>query len=75
MVNIVYELRRPFMKSFPTVEKDYNLIKTIKMLQKEMIRVGIKEGLTSEKTLNISRKLDTYILKYQYNDNFTEPVS
>jgi len=75
MVNIVYELRRPFMKSFPTVEKDYNLIKTIKMLQKEMIRMGIKEGLTSEKTLNISRKLDTYILKYQYNDNFTEPVS
>ncbi len=30
-----------------------------------MIRVGIREGLNSEKTLNISRELDKYIAKYQ----------
>ena len=53
------------MISSLTVEKDYDLLKTIKFLRKEMIRVGIQEGLTSEKTLNISRKLDIYITKYQ----------
>lgn len=53
------------MRSSVSIEKDYELLKTIKFLQKEMICVGIQEGLTSEKTLNISRKLDTYITKYQ----------
>lgn len=62
------------MISSLTFEKDYDLLKTIKFLRKEMIRVGIQEGLTSEKALNISRKLDIYILKYQNIDNFTESV-
>ncbi len=55
------------MISSLTVDKDYDLLKTINILRQEMIRVGIKEGLTSERTVNISRKLDIYIMKYQNN--------
>lgn len=41
------------------------LLNTIESLRNEMIRIGNKEGLTSEKTLEISQKLDTFISKYQ----------
>lgn len=46
-------------------EKECNLIKTIESLREEMIRIGIKEGLTNEKTIQISQQLDTFITKYQ----------
>lgn len=46
-------------------ENEDDVLKTIKFLRKEMIHSGIQEGLTSEKTLSISRKLDIYITKYQ----------
>lgn len=42
-----------------------NLLIVIKALRNEMIHTGMKEGLTSEKTLAISQKLDTYISRYQ----------
>jgi hypothetical protein len=37
----------------------------IESLRKEMIRIGIQEGLTSKRTVQISQKLDKYISKYQ----------
>lgn len=37
------------------------LLTCIETLRKEMIRVGIQEGLTSKNTIKISRKLDIYI--------------
>lgn len=43
----------------------YLLMVIIKALRNEMILTGMKEGLTSEKTLAISQKLDTYITRYQ----------
>ncbi|CRK84687.1 aspartyl-phosphate phosphatase Spo0E family protein [Neobacillus massiliamazoniensis] len=42
-----------------------NLLIVIKALRNEMILTGMKEGLTSEKTLAISQKLDKYISRYQ----------
>lgn len=57
------------MSTSPTNEKGDNLIKRIEFLRKEMIRVDIQEGLTSEKTLIISRKLDIFIAKYQAQKN------
>ncbi|WP_256236395.1 aspartyl-phosphate phosphatase Spo0E family protein [Bacillus sp. EB600] len=45
------------------------LNKTIEFLRQEMIRIGIQEGLTSEKTIRISQELDTYIAKYQMMSN------
>lgn len=53
------------MVTFFTYENKYNLLSTINSLRKEMVRVGIEEGLNSEKTLNMSQKLDIYITKYQ----------
>jgi hypothetical protein len=53
------------MNTSPTDEKEYDLLKQIEFLRKEMISVGIQEGLTSEKTLIISQKLDIIIAKYQ----------
>lgn len=41
------------------------LAKTIESLRNEMIKIGIQEGLTSEKTIAISQLLDIYIAKYQ----------
>lgn len=41
------------------------LEKLIETLRDEMIRIGIHEGLTSEKTIAISQELDIYIAKYQ----------
>ena len=37
----------------------------IEFLRNEMIRVGTEEGLTSQRTLQISEELDRYITKYQ----------
>lgn len=42
------------------------LEKTIKSLRKELIQIGTREGLTSEKTIKISQKLDIFIAEYQY---------
>jgi hypothetical protein len=47
------------------VKESGNLEKTIEKLRKEMIRIGIQEGLNSEKTLKISQELDKYITEYQ----------
>lgn len=37
----------------------------IELLRNEMILTGLKEGLCSERTINISQKLDQYITNYQ----------
>jgi hypothetical protein len=46
------------------VEKS-DLTKIIKKLRQEMIRTGLNKGLTNERTIQISKKLDEYIAKYQ----------
>ena len=48
-------------------EKNFELVKMIESLREEMIRVGLKEGLSSDKTVEISQKLDQYIANYQAN--------
>lgn len=50
-------------------ENNPDLLKTINSLKKEMIHIGLKEGLTSEKTVALSQKLDEYIVKYQVISN------
>lgn len=47
------------------IDNKNSLINTIEYLRAEMIRIGIKEGLTNNKTIEISHKLDLYIAKYQ----------
>jgi len=42
----------------------------IEFLRNEMIRVGTEEGLTSQRTLQISEELDRYIMKYQLLHSF-----
>ncbi|WP_462409474.1 Spo0E family sporulation regulatory protein-aspartic acid phosphatase [Neobacillus sp. Marseille-QA0830] len=37
----------------------------IEMLRQELICTGMTEGLTNKRTIEISQKLDQYILKYQ----------
>jgi hypothetical protein len=37
----------------------------IESLRNEMIRIGIQEGLTSIRTIQISQQLDNYIARYQ----------
>lgn len=37
----------------------------IELLRKEMMMLGLKEGISSEKTIFISQKLDHYITMYQ----------
>lgn len=41
------------------------LVNKIEHLRHEMIESGIKEGLSSEKTIELSQLLDHYVLKYQ----------
>ncbi|WP_144061446.1 aspartyl-phosphate phosphatase Spo0E family protein [Bacillus sp. 1NLA3E] len=41
------------------------IMRTIESLRKEMIQIGIKEGLQSEKTIKISQRLDVFIAQYQ----------
>lgn len=52
------------MLSSKIVEKS-NLIQIIQLLRQEMIETGLKEGLTSKKTIELSQKLDRYITRYQ----------
>jgi hypothetical protein len=47
------------------IDTNSNLLMIIKVLRNEMILTGMKEGLTSEKTLAISQKLDIFISRYQ----------
>ncbi len=42
-----------------------DLLNTIESLRQEMIRIGIQEGLSSSKTIELSQKLDIFISKYQ----------
>lgn len=53
------------MVLIPIMAKRTELMYTIRSLREEMIRIGIQEGLTSEKTIKLSQKLDFYISKYQ----------
>ncbi|MDQ0155407.1 aspartyl-phosphate phosphatase Spo0E family protein [Robertmurraya andreesenii] len=41
------------------------LVNMIETLRKEMIQSGMKEGLSSKKTIELSQLLDQYMLKYQ----------
>ncbi len=56
------------MVLIPITSERTELMHTIRSLREEMIRIGIQEGLTSEKTIKISQKLDFYISKYQSID-------
>jgi hypothetical protein len=47
------------------IEEITKLEKTIESLRKKMIRIGIQEGLNSERTIAISQELDIYIAMYQ----------
>ncbi|WP_071392971.1 aspartyl-phosphate phosphatase Spo0E family protein [Bacillus tuaregi] len=42
-----------------------DLLKTITTVREEMIRTGMKEGLTSLNTITLSQRLDEYIARYQ----------
>ncbi|GIN61965.1 hypothetical protein J27TS8_19580 [Robertmurraya siralis] len=42
-----------------------SLFYKIETLRKEMIRTGIKEGLSSKNTIQLSQMLDQYVLQYQ----------
>ncbi|WP_084820235.1 aspartyl-phosphate phosphatase Spo0E family protein [Mesobacillus campisalis] len=53
------------MLSSNSVEKS-NLVQSIQLLRQEMIETGLKEGLTSKKTIELSQKLDRFIAKYQF---------
>ncbi|MGJ7921498.1 aspartyl-phosphate phosphatase Spo0E family protein [Neobacillus sp. LXY-4] len=46
-------------------DRNSELLGIIESLRKEMIKVGLKEGLSSEKTIEISQRLDRYIAHYQ----------
>lgn len=50
-------------------ENHLELLTIINRLKKEMIHVGLQEGLTSKKTVALSQKLDEYIVKYQVISN------
>jgi hypothetical protein len=41
------------------------LLSHIKQLRENMIQCGMKEGLSNEKTINLSQELDQYIYLYQ----------
>lgn len=49
------------------INNNLELLCIIENLRREMICVGLKEGLSSEKTIEISQKLDQYIANYQAN--------
>lgn len=48
---------RPMMKTI--------LLQHIQSLRDQLIHVGIHEGLSHEKTIHLSQKLDKYIFLYQ----------
>lgn len=62
------------IKSPIKVEKD-QLKLDIELLRYEMIQIGIKEGLTSARTIQASKKLDQYIAKYQSQINHSSTNS
>jgi hypothetical protein len=53
----------------PMIDEKSKLEILIETLRAEMIRIGIKEGLDSEKTIEISQRLDIYISKYHFLRN------
>lgn len=53
----------------PIIDETSKLEKLIETLRDEMIRIGIQEGLNSERTIEISQKLDHYISKYLFLKN------
>ena len=54
-----------FMLLIPDVNSKKELLKNIDYLRDEMIRLGLKEGLSSKNTIYISQILDGYLVKYQ----------
>ncbi|MGZ4159622.1 MAG: Spo0E family sporulation regulatory protein-aspartic acid phosphatase [Neobacillus sp.] len=46
------------------------LLEVIKSLRITLIQIGIELGLSNEKTIEISQRLDTYIAKYQTLKNY-----
>jgi hypothetical protein len=48
------------------------LLTKIKMLGEVMIDFGMKEGLTHEKTINLSQELDQYIILYQKLKSYSQ---
>lgn len=44
----------------------HHLKNKIEKLRKEMIQIGLEEGLRNKRTIEISQKLDFYITIYQY---------
>lgn len=50
------------------VEKSH-LNRIINTLRNEMIQTGLKEGLSSKKTIALSQRLDEYIARYQISFN------
>lgn len=57
--------RRQLMILMPIKVDSCEIMRTIESLRKEMIQIGIKEGLQSEKTIKISQRLDVFIAQYQ----------
>lgn len=53
------------VRYLPQVHDISFLKKIIESLREEMIRLGIQEGLSSEKTIKVSQELDFFISKYQ----------
>lgn len=53
------------MHSLPIPNKESDLLGIIEALREEMIKIGMKEGLSSEKTIEMSQMLDHYIANYQ----------
>lgn len=45
------------------------IAKEIESLRLELIQCGIKEGLTSKRTIELSQTLDKYIIKYQLKNS------
>jgi len=49
----------------PVIAERLYLRFAISKLRRQMILIGSEEGLTSEETIRVSQKLDTFIIKYQ----------
>lgn len=45
------------------------LLKKIQALREQLIHIGLQEGLSNEKTIHLSQKLDEYIYLYQKSEN------
>lgn len=49
----------------PRMIKEECLLVIIDMLRNQMIHTGLEEGLSSKKTIELSEKLDHYLMQYQ----------